>query len=144
MTTTFRSDVAGGLHSILSAFAVANPTLLRRAFRARPSSWTTDTPFGWVETRNETVRHDSGLRMRTMTPSVVVVDRLTDNIETMDRMDDLVDALLDYFTANPHITANTAWDQLTITDETEQLPDGTWISAVRFTFGDVIIREGRP
>ena len=143
MTTTFRSDIAGGLHTILTGFAAANPTLLRRAFRARPASWTTDTPCAWVETRNETVTHDSGLRMRAMTPSVVVVDRLTDNIETMDRMDDLVDALLDYLTANPHIASNTVWDQLTITDETDQLPDGSWITAVRFSFGNVNVREGR-
>lgn len=143
MTTSFRSDIAGGLYTILTGYVAANPTLLRRAFRARPASWTTDTPCAWVETRNETVTHDSGIRTRTMTPSIVVVDRLTDNVETMDRMDDLVDSMLDYFTANPHITANTIWDQLAISDETDQLPDGSWVTAVRFTFGNVSAREGR-
>jgi hypothetical protein len=143
MATTFRSDIAGGLHTILLAFVAANPTLLRRAFRARPASWTTDLPAAWVEVRNEAITHDAGVRTRTMQPTVLVVDRLTDNTETMDRMDDLVDALLDHFTANPHITPNTVWDQLAISDETEQLTDGSWVSAVRFTFGNVSAREGR-
>lgn len=143
MVTTFRSDIASGLLTILEAFITANPTLLRRAYRARPASWNTDLPAAWVETRNEVVAHDSGVRTRTMTPSVLVVDRLTDNTETMDRMDDLVDALLDHFTASPHITTTTIWDALSVTDETEQLPDGSWVTAVRFTFGNVSIREGR-
>lgn len=144
MTTTFRADTVAGLLSILNDFISSNPTLLRRAFSARPASWTTDTPVAWVETRGETVAHDSGLRMRTLQPQVVVLDRLTDNVETMDRMDVLVDTLLDAFSANPHISSNTAWDQLTVSDEVEQLPDGTWATVVRFTFPNVMAREGRP
>ena len=143
MTTTFRADIADGLRDLLDSFKSANPALLRSSFLAHPPSLNVDLPAGWVETRNEAVSHASGIRTRTMSPTVVVADRLTDNAETMGRMDALVDALLDHFTDNPHIVAGTIWDALTITDELDQLPDGAWMQQVRFTFTNVEIEEGR-
>lgn len=143
MTTTFRGDIADGLKTLLDSFKTANPTLLRSTFLAHPPSLNVDLPAGWVETRNESVAHVAGIRTRTMSPTVVVADRLTDNAETMARMDDLVDALLDHFTTTPHIVAGTIWDSLTISDELDQLPDGSWMQQVRFAFGNVSIEEGR-
>lgn len=142
MPSTFRADIAGGLVTILTAYQAANPTLLRSVHSARPSRYTGDMPFAYVETRNETVAHDAGLRTRTMTPTVVVVDELTDNGETMGRFDVLVDSLLDWFTDNPHITPNTIWDQLSITDDYEEVGDRLF-AAARFSFGNVTAREGR-
>jgi hypothetical protein len=77
-----------------------------------------------------------------MQPSVVVVDAGGTNVEQMDRFDDLVDALLDHLTQNPHITPNTVWDRLTVEDYAEEIGDQVR-PAVRFTFGNVSIQEGR-
>lgn len=142
MTTTFRADVVAGLTSVLQAFQTANPTLLRAVFPARPSRYTGDMPFAYIETRNESVTHDSGTRTRTMTPSVVVVDQLTDNEETMARFDALVDLLMDHFTANPQLTPVTIWSALTVTDDYEEVGDRVF-AAARFAFQNVSIQEGR-
>ena len=142
MATSFRTDVGDGLLAILNAFIAANPTLLVRAYRARPSGPIADLPMAYIEGRPERVTHVQGVRTRTMTPSVVVIDRNTDNAETMARLDVLVDALLDAFTAEPHVTPATIWDEMTIADEPFDVGE-TEFAAVRFTFGDLSIAEGR-
>ncbi len=109
---------------------------------ARPPSLDVDLQTAFIETRPEVVAHANGIRTRTMNPSVTFVDRLTDNVETMDRMDVLVDAALDYFTANPHITPNTVWDQVTMTDLREDAGNAIF-QGVTFTFGNISIIEGR-
>jgi hypothetical protein len=141
-TSTFRNDMAAGLATILAGFMAANPTLVSSTWRARPPSLNVDLPTAFVETRPETVSHANGIRTRTMTPGVTFVDRLTDNNESMTRMDVLVDAAMDYFTANPHITSNTVWDALTTADHLED-EGGSIFLAVTFTFGNISIIEGR-
>ncbi len=143
--TTFRVDAVAGLKSILDTYHAANPLTLVATFSARPATFAREMPFAFVEARNETVRHDAGTRTRTMTPTVVLVDRLTDNTETMGRLDPLVDALLDAYTASPHITSTGVWlGGVSITDGYEQDPDGGGLfQTVTFTFGDVSVLEGR-
>jgi hypothetical protein len=142
MTTTFRQDVVAGLVTILEAFATANPTLLREVHRARPSRYTGDLPFAYVGPRDEEGLHDSGTRTRTMQPSVVLVDRLTDNGETMDRFDILVDAMWDHLSASPHIVDGTIWSRLGGADDYEDI-GGQTFAAFRFTYRDISIQEGR-
>jgi hypothetical protein len=91
--------------------------------------------------RPETVTHGQGLRDRVTQPSVVVVTRLTDNGETTDIHDVLVDSLLDWFTAYPHIVPGTVWDQMTVADEA--IGEDNQFVATRFSFGDISIAEGR-
>jgi hypothetical protein len=142
MPTTFRSDVAAGLVTILEAFKSANPTLIGSVHRARPEGYTGDYPIAFVETRNEQVSHTQGVRTRLMAPSVAVVGEYRLNAEHMDVFDDLVDALLDHFTGYPHITSNTIWDRMTVEDYTEEIGEA-YRPAVRFTFGNLSIQEGR-
>ena len=106
MPSTFRSDVRTQLHAYNTAFKAANPTMVLAVFKARPGSLTPPCLYiaGLSEPR---IVHDSGLRQRTMAPQVALVQRLVDAEETGDLMDDLVDAYLDYLTANPHLTAYT-------------------------------------
>lgn len=138
MPTTFRQNVVAGLVVILEAYKAANPTLLRRVFDVRPQSPVNDLPYAYVSLRPETITHASGVRVRTMNPSVVVVDALASNGETYDRFDVLVDGLVDQFTSYPHIVANTIWDRMTVAEE-----DEPGHAAVRFTFENVEIIEGR-
>ena len=141
MATTFRTDTVTGIEAVLTTFRTANPTLLLGVHRARPESFP-DLPAAYISNRPESITHDSGTRTRTMQPSVVVVRRITDNEEAMAAFDTLVDLLVDAFTAVPQFAAGTIWDQLAVTDEDAPFGDYDF-AAVRFTFGDVSIMEGR-
>jgi hypothetical protein len=142
MVTTFRHDVAANIKTnVLDVYQAANPTLLRAVYRARPSQ-IGETPCAWIGDRSEQLTHDSGTRGRTMLVQVVLCDTITDNGETLDRIDPLVDALLDALTALPHgVTSGTVLDPVGVDDA--DIPFGT----VNY-FGTVItvrvrILEGR-
>lgn len=142
MTTTFRQVTRAGLVTLLQGFKTANPTLLGSVLTARPEGFTGDYPIAFVDSQSEAIVHDSGTRMRTMTPAVAVVAEKALNAEEQARFDILVDTLLDYFTANPHVTTGTVWDRMTIEDYAEVIGE-QYRPAVRFTFGNLSIQEGR-
>ena len=143
MPTTFRVDIVAGLMTILDAFKAANPTLLRRTFPVRPPHFNTDLPLAFVGDRPESTNHDVQTRTRIVSVSVTFVDRITDNTETMARMDILVDKFADHLTTYPHITSNTIWNRWTTLDEQIDVGDGTSLQAVTFTVNDLSISEGR-
>ena len=135
MSTTFRSDLMAGMVSMAQAFIDVNPTLLRRVYDARPESLNTDLPCAFIDfPRGEQVHYDNSIFTRSVSVSLVVVDRLTSNNETSDRFDVLVDALLSWFNGYPHIVASSVWSDLSIDDETQQMDENTTLPAVRFTF----------
>jgi hypothetical protein len=143
MTTTFRSDVRGGLYALLTGFQTANPTLLHHVYRRRPGSFP-DKFSGYVGSMPEAVAHDSGTRRRTMAPTVVLVGRMTEPASEMaDDLDDLVDLFLDYCTANPRAAGNDTVVAVTAIEDVELDVEGTFRPAVVFTFGDTLIQEGR-
>jgi Trk K+ transport system NAD-binding subunit len=143
MATTFRNDIVDGIMTVLNAYIAANPTRLVRAYRSKPLNVAAgDLPSVYVDVRNEDIRHSEGTRTRVMSPSVVVVDRATDNIETGDRMDPLIDGLVDAFTATPQLMTGTVWDRMTIRDVPIEIGEYEY-AGVRITIPDVTIREGR-
>jgi len=142
MATTVRADLVAGIGTMMQAFITANPTLLLAHLRSRPPSVGGDVPFSFCDLRPEQDHYANGLRDRVFTPSVVVVDRLTDNGETMDRLDVLVDKLVDHFQLYPHIIAGSFWSDMRIEDQSFQ--DGeSYFAGVRFTFVDFQKSEGR-
>jgi hypothetical protein len=143
MTTTFRQDTVAGIKSILDSFMAANPSMLRETFRVQPPGLIRPTPFAFVELRPEEITHDAGTRERVMSPSIVVVDRWTENDEVMARFDALVDALVDHITAHPHIATGIVHNgRMTVEDSLEQVGEASFI-AVRLTYRDISITEGR-
>jgi hypothetical protein len=140
--TTFRADIAAGIEAVLNAFKTTHPDLLLAVYRARPESLP-DLPAAFIDSRPETITHDSGTRTRTMAPSVVVVRRLTNNAEAMATFDTLVDLMVDAFTASPQFTSNTIWSAMTVADEEYDYGGEYLLAAVRFSFGNVSIMEGR-
>jgi hypothetical protein len=138
----FRVDMVAGVTTMMAAFIAAHPTIVVRHFRSRPASANTDMPFTFLDLRPETISHVSGLRERVMSPSIVAVFRLTENGETTDAQDAAVDLLVDHFTSYPHIVTGTVWDAMTVADETAADGESTF-AAVRFTFGNISIHEGR-
>jgi hypothetical protein len=143
-TTTFRRDVTTQLVAMGNDFKDANPTLLLRVFSRRPGGFTGDLPAVYVGSHNENIRHDSGLRIRTMEPQLVLVGHPTGTPdEVADEMDTLVDSFLDYITLHPHaISSNTVTSVTQIRDVELEL-DATVYPAAVFTLGETIAREGR-
>ena len=147
MATTFRQDITAALVTAIDAFITANPTLLRRSESARPASIVGDLPIAFIDGRPEDISFDSGIRERIMTPAVVVVSPLADNIETVQRHAVLTDALVDHFTTYAQLVVNTVWDRMHVEDEdypvTSADGDVRHFYATRFTFNNVSIMEGR-
>lgn len=147
MATTFRADVRAGLVTATQAFITSNPTLLRRVFTTRPTSFNTDMPFAYIDLLAETATHTAGTRERVMAPSVVIVSRPLENEQQVAAWDVLVDALADHFTGYPQFTTSSIWDRWTLTEEGEEIqtaPDSIrTFPTVRFTFDNVSLREGR-
>jgi hypothetical protein len=138
--STFRVDLVTGVTAMMNAYIAANPTKLLRHYRSLPAQFQ-DLPCSYLDVRPETVSHANGLRDRVVTPSIVVVTRLTDNGETTDIHDILVDSLLDWFTSYPHIVTGTIWSDMTIADEAVGA-DNQFVGT-RFSFGNISIAEGR-
>jgi hypothetical protein len=147
MTTTFRSDVVAALVAVLNAQKAATPDQLRKVYPARPGSFP-ELPAAYVGPRDEVISTGSQIRTRTMAGlTVVLVDSFADNIETGDRMDDLVDLLVDRFSAAyAQVPGGNNLLQLTSVADTEVEVSGdppvTYRGCV-LTFGGTFISEGR-
>ncbi len=139
MTTTFRRDIVSGATSMMAAFIAANPGIVARHFRVKPEA-PKDLPCTYLDlTSQESIAHSNGVRVRTASPSIVLLSPLTEAGETDDRHEQAVDYLVDHFTNYPHMAGGgTVWDQMTVADEYDAP-----FMATRFTFVDVSDGVGR-
>ena len=142
-----RTDVVTAILAMLDDFIAANPTLLRRRFKTRPPSLVTDLPCAYVDLRPERINYFAGVRDRHLSPSIVFVDQLTDNGETMARFDALIDAFTDHLDSYSHLFLgtgiNNVWSDGSWADEAEQIGDGNPAAAARWTFEDILFKQGR-
>jgi len=141
--TTFRSDVRDGIYGLLTGFQTANPMLIQHVYRRRPGSFP-DKLSGFVGSMPETIAHTGGsLSQRTMTPTIVLVMKLTDPAhEQSDAMDDLVDSFVSYANARPHAVSNQTVVVPTGVEDVELDSEGTLYPAAIVTFGTIAL-EGR-
>lgn len=139
--STFRVDLVDALYDLLKAYQTANPTLLRAAYRTKPGAFS-ETPAAFVGSREETITHTAGTRERAINPSVVVVDTFTDNVETGDRMDILIDDLVDVFTAGVRQIGNALIEPTAVVPGELEMP-GAIYRAEAIQFARTSIREGR-
>ena len=104
-TATARVDFRTALAGILDDFRLANPTLIRQTYRARPATF--NPPLAYVGPFNEpTILHEFGNRQtRSMRGQLVIVEGVYENAETADKLDVLADALLT-FLAGQHSRAD--------------------------------------
>lgn len=140
---TFRVDTVAGITTMCEAFIAAHPTIIARHFRVRPPSLNTDLPCTYLDLRPEALGYVNGLVTRVMNPSIVAVFRLTDNAETMDRLDSAVDLLTLHFGGYPHIVAGSWWSSMTVAEENAGDEESDLL-AVRFTFNEYSAAGGRP
>lgn len=110
LNTTFREDVRNGIVTTLRAFQAANPDLVRQVWSVRPASTTLgDVPALVVGNLAETVSTANGVRQRQMDGfTVELIDVTPDNAEAANRMDLLVDAVMDWLTAAYHAASGTS------------------------------------
>ena len=147
--TTFRSDVVAAHLTILHAQQTATPDQLRKVYSARPGG-IGETPFAFVGERSETISHGSQLRTRTMTGMTVwICDTFVDASETEDRLDDLVDLLVERYTAAyAAVPGGGGLLQMSSAADSEisfasSAGVTTTLRAVVFGFPDTFITEGR-
>ena len=148
LNTTFRSDVYAAAQTLMSTFRAANPTLVRKVWPARPDSFTLgDLPCVVLGNFTERINTTQGVRQRMMDGfTVEVVDRAPLANEAALRMTGLVDAILDYLTANYHAASGTSIvEPIGVTDgDTGAIGEGTNL----FWFSNLImfrayVSEGR-
>ena len=133
--------------TILSAQQTATPTQLRAVYRARPGSFS-ETPCAYVGSRDEAITYTAGQRTRTFAPTVVIVDTFSDATESGDRVDDLVDLLVDRFTdAYAAVPGGNSLLELTSVTDTELEVRGDANTAIYraavLGFDRTFITEGR-
>lgn len=117
---TFRADTISATVDILRACQTANPTKLRQVRTARPSS-VSETPCAYLGRRpGNVLQFDSGTRAQNLGVEVVLVDSLSDNEETLGRLDALADLLLEWFTVNPHAAGGTRLLQVAQIEDGEE------------------------
>lgn len=138
-----RQDLVSGVTTMMAAFIAAQPTLLKRHFRARPTTAVTDWPCSWLDLRPESVSYDSAMRDREFSPSIVFVAGPGDNDQMMTVLDSIVDAFTDHLDAYPHILTGSAWSEGTWSEESIPLGDDTSTPGVRWTFAPILSKRGR-
>lgn len=151
MATTFRVDVVAAIRTVLLARQTTSPTLLRAVYNARPGSFP-ETPCAYIGARNERITYTAQTRERAMVGlEVVIVDNLIDASQVEDRMDVLIDLLVDDFTAAyAAVSGGGGLLQLTSVTDADVTLTGEQIVNYRGSvlgFGDTanptFIREGR-
>lgn len=137
----FRADVRDQLYALLVTFNTEQ-TGLAQVYAARPPDFTS-TPCAFVGGISEPrILHTQGIRQRDVAAQLVLVDALSDNVETSNRLDDLTDSLIDKLTANyGQIAANTV-QAPTRVDATELDVGGVPYAAIVITVTSQI-QEGR-
>jgi len=140
----FRAQAVAGLMTTLNAYRTSNPTLLRGVYSARPAGPAFEKPCVYIGSRDETIRHDSGIRTRTLAGlTIVVLDTFPDNVQTTDRMDILIDGLVDKITDTPHaLGANTVTSVTSVVDSEVTMGEAIYRAAI-LTLASSVAQEGR-
>lgn len=143
--TGFRQALQAGVLSVVTAFAAANPTIVRTIRGVRPLSYAnTELPTFYLGDMSESITHVQGVRTRAFGGfSAFLVDNMGSPDESNNRMNFAADVLTDLFTANLHAASGRSILQHTATLDTE-VPNGEGVlPALEFQFGETSVAEGR-
>lgn len=133
-TTTLRSDMVEGLHTMLQTFAAANPTYLKGVYRSRPASFG-DRPLAFVGPRNESISNESLLFLRSPELTAVFLWSPSANQrELAEVRDDIIDAFIGYARDRPHMIGNTVSSGPSGVQDIEIDLDGSFYPATVVSF----------
>lgn len=107
MTAIARSDFRDAVATLLAQQSASTPALLRRNDRLGPSSMGADKPVSWQGEIADDLGYTIGGASRTMTMQVQVATTYPTDIAP-DDFDDLMDALILLFRANPGAVSATS------------------------------------
>lgn len=147
MVTTARVDFVAAQMTILNAQKAATPTLLRAVWSSRPGNFN-ELPLAFIGNRDESLEWDAGTRTRTFNGlTVSLVDNFTDSQQDSDRMDVLVDLLVDRYNDAVQAVGRGSILELTNINDYELAEDVkgqiTYRRAVLLTFARTFKKEGR-
>lgn len=143
--TTFRRDVRAALVTILEAQAAASPALLRKVEPTRPGSFP-EVPCAYVSNLTETITWTAGVRTRIFDGAqLTIVDSYRE--ATADNLDQLVDLLVDRFSAATSSAIGNAIVEPTRVEDAEISVEGsertTYYRGVVITLARTAKWEGR-
>lgn len=143
--TGFRQAIQAGVLSVVQAFSDANATIIRKVVTVRPRSLlVAELPVFWIGDLSERIETANGIRTRRMDGfSCYLADRIGEQLESNDRMNFVVDALTDLFTANYHAASGRSILQHVGTNDIEFDEGGTRFVGAEFLFGQTFVAEGR-
>ncbi len=144
--TGFQQAIQAGVTNLVTAFAQANPTLIRQIRTVRPRSFTGQTalPCFFIGDLNETIATANGIRTRQVTGfSAYLVDMLGEQQDSNNRLNFAKDVLTDLFTDNFHAISGRSNFQHIATLDTEFDEGGVIFPAAEFQFGQTSVAEGR-
>lgn len=141
MATSARQDARSGVHTSLTTYRTANPTLLSHVYDHPPSS--PRTPCAYVEKGiSESIAWSGSVRQRVMTVRVVVLNRIVSHEQATDEQDVLLDGLLDRFTTDARTSVSNA-RVLPVAVEDTEVPVGDATYAGFVISLQAAIQEGR-
>jgi len=106
MTAIARSDFRDAVETLLEAQRAATPGLLRQTARHHPGGMGGEKPIAWQGEISDDLAYDSGTRNRVMTGAVQIATTFSADLPT-DDFDDLIDDLIERFTAAYAVIPNT-------------------------------------
>lgn len=140
-----RRQMVQGLYTSLSGFKAANPSLLNDVAITRPGALSKlAMPAVYIGARDETIAQLGQLQERTFSGlQAVLVDIVPDNAQAEARADDLVDALVDWFSTRYHAASGFSLLMLSSVTQASEEDGGVPYLAQVFTFGPSSVTEGR-
>lgn len=146
MTTTYRADKRTAYAAGLASFANtwngthSDKAKIIQISRIRPATF--NPPTIYVGLFSEPlIANREGVRTRMARDQLVLVQGLYDNGETADRQDPLVDAFLDWLTANPHLIPETVTEPVATEDVELAVGPTSYFATIVTVTSD--IAEGR-
>lgn len=143
MSTTARARARAGMVTCAQAFSTANPTLCYAVHPVRPTKFTGDIPFCFIDVLREDGLHTAGIQQRVLEPSFVFIIRPLENEEQVALSDAIVDGFTEHLKDYAHIDSNLVWSRWRFEEDTEDNDDGVSYPSLRFTLTDLSEGTGR-
>ena len=145
-TSATRQAFQYGVTSIMQAFSLANPTIVRSVKTVRPPSFagSTSLPVFFLGDLNETNTYMAGVANRAFTGATgYLVDQLGTVDDSNDRMNFAADVLWSYFTRNYHVFGPRGIFGLSGITDYEETEGAVRYPALEFQFANSNQAEGR-
>lgn len=121
MAAITRAQFRSAIEGILLAQQTATPGLLRKVSRHHPGGMAHDKPVAWIGDIEDALEYDGGVRTRTMTTEGQIATTFSAD-KPSDDFDDLMDALVERFTASYNVISNTVLELTSVVPSDVAIP----------------------